>query len=56
MRDLLVASFYITKIWRKISNLDKRNLPESPFTKMTYHIRGCMAFKSNELGLGLIMS
>jgi hypothetical protein len=35
------------------SNLDKSNLPESPFTKMTYHVRGCMAFRSNELGLAL---
>jgi hypothetical protein len=40
----------------KNSNLDKRNLPESPFTKMTYHVRACMAFESNELGLALIMS
>jgi hypothetical protein len=40
----------------KNSNLDKINLPESPFTKMAYHVRGCMAFRSNELGLALIMA
>jgi hypothetical protein len=40
----------------KNSNLDKNNLIESLFTKMTYHIRGCMAFRSNELGLALIMA
>jgi hypothetical protein len=40
----------------KNSNLDKNNLPESPFTKMTYHVRGCMTFMSNELDLALIMA
>jgi hypothetical protein len=40
----------------KKSNLDKNNLPESPFTKMTYHIRVCMAFRLNELDLNLIMA
>jgi hypothetical protein len=40
----------------KKSNLDKINLTESSFTKMTYHVRGCMAFRLNELGLGLIMA
>jgi hypothetical protein len=39
-------------MWEKNSNLDKSNLPESPLTKMTYHVRGCMAFRSNELGFG----
>jgi hypothetical protein len=43
-------------MWEKNSNLDKNNLPESPFTKMTYHVRGCMAFRLNELGLALIMA
>jgi hypothetical protein len=56
MRDLRVTSFYITYMWEKNSNLDKSNLPESPFTKMTYHVRGCMAFRLNELGLVLIMA
>jgi hypothetical protein len=37
-------------------NLDKSNLPKSPFTKMTNQVRGCMAFRSNELGLLLIMA
>jgi hypothetical protein len=40
----------------KNPSLDKSNLPESPFTKMTYHVRGCIAFRSNELGLVLIMA
>jgi hypothetical protein len=40
----------------KNSNLDKSNLPESHFTKMTYQVQGCMAFRSNELGLVLIMA
>jgi hypothetical protein len=40
----------------KKSILDKRNLPERPFTKITYHVGGCMAFKSNEPGLVMIMS
>jgi hypothetical protein len=35
----------------KNSNLDKINLPESPFTKMTYQVRGYMDFRSNELAL-----
>jgi hypothetical protein len=43
-------------MWETNSKLDKRNLPESDFTKMTYHVRGCMAFKLNELGLALIMA
>jgi hypothetical protein len=40
----------------KYSNLDKIGLPESPFAKMTYHVRGCMAFRSNELGSSWIMA
>jgi hypothetical protein len=40
----------------KNSNLNKINLPESLFTKMTYHVRGCIAFRSNELCLALIMA
>jgi hypothetical protein len=55
MQDLRVPSFYITQMWEK-SNLDKSSLSESPFTKMTYHVRGGMAFRSNELGLALIMA
>jgi hypothetical protein len=43
-------------MWEKNSNLDNINLPESHFTEMTYHIRGCMAFRSNELDLALIMA
>jgi hypothetical protein len=40
----------------KNSKIAKSNLPESPFTKMIYHVRVCMAFRSNELGLALIMA
>jgi hypothetical protein len=43
-------------MWEKNLNLDKSNLPESTFTKMTNQIQGCMAFRSNELGLVLIMA
>jgi hypothetical protein len=38
MRDLRVASFYVTYMWGKNSNLEKNCLPESPFTEMTYHV------------------
>jgi hypothetical protein len=51
MWDLSVASIYITYMWEKNSKLDKGNLLESPFTEITYKVRGCMAFRSNELGL-----
>jgi hypothetical protein len=43
-------------MWEKNSNLDKSNLPESPFIKITYHVRGCMAFRLNELDLALMMA
>jgi hypothetical protein len=43
-------------MWEKYSNLDKMNLPENFFTKMTNHVQGRMAFRSNKLGLALIMS
>jgi hypothetical protein len=39
----------------KISNLEKSSLPQSPFTKMAYQVRGCMAFRSNKLGMALII-
>jgi hypothetical protein len=42
-------------MWEKYLNLEKRSLPESPFIKMTYDVRGCMTFSSNELGSALIM-
>jgi hypothetical protein len=43
-------------MWEKNSNLDKTNLAENPFIKMIYQVRGCMAFRSNELGLVLVMA
>jgi hypothetical protein len=33
----------------KNSNLENHCLPESPFTEMTYHVRGCMTSRLNEL-------
>jgi hypothetical protein len=33
----------------KIQILRNFFLPESPFTEMTYHFRGCMTFRLNEL-------
>jgi hypothetical protein len=40
----------------KNANLEKSSLQESPFTEMTYHVWGCMTFRSNELGLTSIMA
>jgi hypothetical protein len=40
----------------KNSNLEKKWLLESPFTEMTYHIRGCMTFRLNELDLAMSMT
>jgi hypothetical protein len=40
----------------KNSNLEKNCLPESPFTEMTHHVRGCMTFRLNELDLAMSMS
>jgi hypothetical protein len=36
-------------MWEEHSNLEKKCLPESSFTQMTYHVRGCMPFRLNEL-------
>jgi hypothetical protein len=43
-------------MWEKIQILLKAIYQKVPSQKMTYHVRGCMAFKSNELGLALIMA
>jgi hypothetical protein len=40
----------------KKSNLEKKCLTESPFTKMTYHVRGCATFRLNELDSALSMA
>jgi hypothetical protein len=40
----------------KDSNLEKKYLPESPFTEMTYHVRGFMTFRLNELGSAMNMA
>jgi hypothetical protein len=40
----------------KNSNLEKKSLTENPFTKMTYHVRGCTTFRLNELDLALRMA
>jgi hypothetical protein len=49
MWDLHVKSFYVTYMWEKNSNLEKKCLPESSSIQMTYHVRGCMTFRLNEL-------
>jgi hypothetical protein len=43
-------------MWEKDSNLEKKCLPESPFTEMTYHIRGFMNFRLNELDSAMTMA
>jgi hypothetical protein len=40
----------------KKSNLQKSSLPDSSFIEMTYHVRGCMTFRSNEQGSALTMA
>jgi hypothetical protein len=48
VRHLRGVILYHLDVEKKI-NLDKSNLLECPFTKMIYHVRGCMTFRSNEL-------
>jgi hypothetical protein len=50
VQDLHMASFYVTWKREQNSNLGYGSFAEIPFTKMTYHVRGFMAFRSNELG------
>jgi hypothetical protein len=40
----------------KNSNLEKNSLPESPFTEMTYHVRGCITSRLNELDSAMSMA
>jgi hypothetical protein len=40
----------------KNSNLEKKCLLESPFTEMTYHVRGYMTFRLNELVSAMSMA
>jgi hypothetical protein len=56
MQNLRVMSFYVTYKLEKNSNLVKNYLPESPFTEMTYHVRGCMTSMMNELDLAMSMA
>jgi hypothetical protein len=56
MQNLRVTSFYVTYKREKNSNLEKNCLPESPFTKMTYHVRGCMTSRLNELDSAVSMA
>jgi hypothetical protein len=46
-----MVSFYVTYMREKNSNLEKNYLPESPLTEMTYHVRGCVTSRWNELDL-----
>jgi hypothetical protein len=36
--------------------LTKQNKVKSPFTEMTYHVRGCMTFRLNELDSAMSMT
>jgi hypothetical protein len=56
MQNLRVTSFYVTYKREKKSNLVKNCLPESPFTEMTYHVRGCMTSMMNELDSAMNMA
>jgi hypothetical protein len=56
MQNLRVTSFYVTYKQEKNSNLEKKILPESPFTEMTYHVRGCMTSRLNELDSAMSMA
>jgi hypothetical protein len=55
-QNLRVMSFYVIYKWEKNSNVEKNSLPESPFTEMTYHVRGCMTSRLNELGSAMSMA
>jgi hypothetical protein len=39
----------------KNSNVEKKWLPESLFTEMIYHVRGCMTFRLNKLDSAMSM-
>jgi hypothetical protein len=56
MQNLLVTSFYVIYKREKNSNLEKSCLPESPFTEMTYHVRGYMTSRLNELDSAMSMA
>jgi hypothetical protein len=51
-----MASFYVIYMWEKNLNLEKNCLQERPYTEMTYHVRGCMTFRLNELDLAMSMA
>jgi hypothetical protein len=56
MQNLRVTSFYVIYKREEKSNLEKNSLPESPFIEMTYHVRGCMTSRLNELDLAMSMA
>jgi hypothetical protein len=43
-------------MWEKNSKLEKKWLPENPSIEMTYHVRGCITFRLNELNLAMSMA
>jgi hypothetical protein len=55
MQNLCVTSFYVIYKREKNSNQEKSCLPESPFTELTYHVRGCMTSRLNELDSAMSM-
>jgi hypothetical protein len=54
--ETFVWRHFISPRCEKKLNLEKLSIQESLFTEMTYHVGGCMTFRSNELGLALIMA
>jgi hypothetical protein len=48
--------FMWPRFGKKNSKLEKKYLSESPFTEMTYRVRGCMTFTLNELDSAMSMA
>ena len=48
MWNLHVVSYYVTYLQGKIPNLEYYQYIKKNFTKMTFHVRGFMAFRSND--------
>jgi hypothetical protein len=52
LRDIILCDLQA----EKKSNLEKNCLSESPFIEMTYHVRGCMTSRLNELDSAMSMA
>ena len=53
MGNLCVALFYVTYHVGEIRDMGFGSFSEKPFSEMSYEVRRCMTFDSNELGHGL---